>query len=192
MQFNGVLGAFNCQGGGWCRQARRNKCASQFSHVVTSMASPKDIEWRNGNYNTTPTSIEDVQLFALYMFCSKKLLLSKPSQNTEISLNPFEFELITISPVTTVVGTSVQFAPIGLVNMLNSGGAIESLAIDGEEKSVQIGLKGTGEMRAFASKKPRCCRINGEEVAFGYDECMVIIQVPWPNSSNPSLIDYLF
>lgn len=190
-KFTGVLGAFNCQGGGWCREARRNKCASQFSHAVTSVASPKDIEWRNGN-SSTPISIEGVQLFAMYMFRTKKLVLSKPSQNIEISLDPFDFELITVSPVTTLPGKSVQFAPIGLVNMLNSGGAIESLAFDDEENSVRIGVKGTGEMRAFASEKPRSCRINGEEVAFGYDECMVIIQVPWPNSSNPSLIEYLF
>ncbi|KAJ9683397.1 hypothetical protein PVL29_019119 [Vitis rotundifolia] len=190
-KFTGVLGAFNCQGGGWCREARRNKCASQFSHAVTSVASPKDIEWRNGN-SSTPISIEGVQLFAMYMFRSKKLVLSKPSQNIEISLDPFDFELITVSPVTILPGKSVQFAPIGLVNMLNSGGAIESLAFDDEENSVRIGVKGTGEMRAFASEKPRSCVINGEEVAFGYDECMVIIQVPWPNSSNPSLIEYLF
>lgn len=190
-KFTGVLGAFNCQGGGWCREARRNKCASQFSHAVTSVASPKDIEWTNGN-SSTPISIEGVQLFAMYMFRTKKLVLSKPSQNIEISLDPFDFELITVSPVTTLPGKSVQFAPIGLVNMLNSGGAIESLAFDDEENSVRIGVKGTGEMRAFASEKPRSCRINGEEVAFGYDECMVIIQVPWPNSSNPSLIEYLF
>lgn len=190
-KFTGVLGAFNCQGGGWCREARRNKCASQFSHAVTSVASPKDIEWTNGN-SSTPISIEGVQLFAMYMFRTKKLVLSKPSQNIEISLDPFDFELITVSPVTTLPGKSVQFAPIGLVNMLNSGGAIESLAFDDEENSVRIGVKGAGEMRAFASEKPRSCRINGEEVAFGYDECMVIIQVPWRNSSNPSLIEYLF
>lgn len=158
---------------------------------MTSVASPKDIEWTNGN-SSTPISIEGVQLFAMYMFRTKKLVLSKPSQNIEISLDPFDFELITVSPVTTLPGKSVQFAPIGLVNMLNSGGAIESLAFDDEENSVRIGVKGAGEMRAFASEKPRSCRINGEEVAFGYDECMVIIQVPWPNSSNPSLIEYLF
>lgn len=158
---------------------------------MTSVASPKDIEWTNGN-SSTPISIEGVQLFAMYMFRTKKLVLSKPSQNIEISLDPFDFELITVSPVTTLPGKSVQFAPIGLVNMLNSGGAIESLAFDDEENSVRIGVKGAGEMRAFASEKPRSCRINGEEVAFGYDECMVIIQVPWRNSSNPSLIEYLF
>ena len=158
---------------------------------MTAMASPKDIEWRNGNTNS-PISIEGVQLFAVYMFKAKKLVLSKPSQKTGISLDPFDFELMTVSPVTVIAGTSVQFAPIGLVNMLNSGGAIESLTFDGEENSVRVAVKGTGEMRVFSSEKPRSCRINGKDVAFAYDECMVIIQVPWPNSSYPSLIDYLF
>uniref|UniRef100_A0A5B6YL73 galactinol--sucrose galactosyltransferase n=1 Tax=Davidia involucrata TaxID=16924 RepID=A0A5B6YL73_DAVIN len=186
-KFTGVLGAFNCQGGGWSREARRNKCASEFSHVVTSMASPKDIEWKHG---TNPISIEGVQVFAMYMFREKNLVLSKPSDNMEISLEPFNFELITVSPVTVLANKSVQFAPIGLVNMLNSGGAIQSVAFEAD--SVQVGVKGTGEMRVFASEKPRACQINGEDVAFDYEGIMVVIQVPWPNSSGLSVIEYLF
>lgn len=188
-QFTGVLGAFNCQGGGWCRETRRNKCASQFSHLVTSKATPSEIEWKSGK---SPISIEGVQVFAMYMFQAKKLLLLKPSESIEISLEPFHFELVTVSPVTILPNKSIQFAPIGLVNMLNTGGAIQSLAFDEEDDSVQVGVKGTGEMRVFASERPRACRIDGEDVAFAYDGHMVIIQVPWPSSSNLSVIDYLF
>ncbi|KAK9272818.1 hypothetical protein L1049_003196 [Liquidambar formosana] len=188
-KFTGVLGAFNCQGGGWCRETRRNKCASQFSHLVTSKATPSEIEWKSGK---NPISIEGVQVFAMYMFQAKKLLLLKPSESIEISLEPFHFELVTVSPVTILPNKSIQFAPIGLVNMLNTGGAIQSLAFDEEDDSVQVGVKGTGEMRVFASERPRACRIDGEDVAFAYDGHMVIIQVPWPSSSNLSVIDYLF
>ncbi|MCH1923152.1 hypothetical protein L9G15_27450, partial [Shewanella sp. A3A] len=44
-KFSGVLGAFNCQGGGWSREARRNMCAAGFSVPVTARASPADVEW---------------------------------------------------------------------------------------------------------------------------------------------------
>lgn len=191
-KYTGVLGAFNCQGGGWCRESRRNKCASQFSHIVTSKTKPTDIEWNSGG-NTTAISIENVTDFALYMSQSKKLILSKPSDTLEISLEPFNFELITVSPIKILPKKSVQFAPIGLVNMLNSGGAIQTLVFNDEDNSVQIGVKGTGEMRVFASEKPRVCKIDGEKVEFGYDEQdMIVVQVPWTSSSGLSIVEYLF
>ncbi|CAL5368227.1 unnamed protein product [Camellia sinensis] len=188
-KYTGVLGAFNCQGGGWCRESRRNKCASECSHTVTTTTTPKDIEWKRG---TKPISIEAVQLFALYMFREKKLILSKPSDAIEISLEPFKFELITVSPITTMANKSIQFAPIGLVNMLNTGGAIQSVVFNDRDNSVQVGVKGTGEMRVFASEKPTACRLNGEDVECGYEGLMVVVQVPWPESSSLSIIEYSF
>ncbi|KAK4426132.1 Galactinol--sucrose galactosyltransferase [Sesamum alatum] len=186
-KFTGVVGAFNCQGGGWCRETRRNKCAAEYSHVVSSVAGPSDIEWKHG---PNPIALDRVQTFAMYLFREKKLVLSKPSDAIDISLEPFNFELITVSPVTTLAKNSVQFAPIGLVNMLNTGGAIQSLEFNAS--SVRIGVKGTGEMRVYASEKPVGCTVNGERVAFWYEDYMVVIQVPWPNSSGLSDIEYLF
>ncbi|KAJ6991334.1 galactinol--sucrose galactosyltransferase 5 [Populus alba x Populus x berolinensis] len=189
-KFTGVVGAFNCQGGGWCRETRHNQCASQFSHLVTAKTNPRDIEWSSGK---NPVSIEGVQMFAMYLSQSKKLVLSKPDENIDIALEPFNFELITVSPVTILAGKSVHFAPIGLVNMLNTGGAIQSLAYtDDAESTVQIGIKGSGEMRVFASEKPRACKIDGREVAFEYEEHMVTTQVPWSSLSGLSIVEYLF
>ena len=189
LQHTGVVGAFNCQGGGWSRETRRNQCASKFSHLVTSKASVKDIEWNSGK---NPIPIEGVEVFAMYFSQAKKLILSVPSESVDISLEPFNFELITVSPVTILARKSVHFAPIGLVNMLNTGGAIQSLAFDDEKSSVCVGVRGTGEMRVFASQKPVACRIDGREVEFQYQEQMVVIQVPWPSSSKLSTVEYLF
>lgn len=189
VQYTGVIGAFNCQGGGWCRETRRNQCASQFSHMVTAKTNPKDIEWKSGK---NPISIEGVQVFALYFSQSKKLVLSKPAEDIEISLEPFEFELITVSPVTALAGKSVHFAPIGLVNMLNAGGAIQSLAYNDLEHTVQIGVKGAGEMRVFASEKPTTCKIDGKNVEFEYEDLMISFQVPWSSPSGLSTIEYQF
>ena len=184
-----MVGAFNCQGGGWCPETRRNKCASQYSHTVAATATAADIEW---NHAPTLTAAADPpQVFALYTFKQKTLTLSKPSDGIEISLDPFHFELVTVSPVTSMKN-SVRFAPIGLANMLNTGGAIRSLEFDGEGNSVRVGVKGRGEMRAFASAKPRACLVNGEVVGFGYEEMMVVVQVPWPGSSGVSVVEYSF
>jgi raffinose synthase len=157
---------------------------------VTAKTNPRDIEWSSGK---NPVSIEGVQMFAMYLSQSKKLVLSKPDENIEIALEPFNFELITVSPVTILAGKSVHFAPIGLVNMLNTGGAIQSLAYTDDAKStVQIGIKGSGEMRVFASEKPRACKIDGREVAFEYEEHMITTQVPWSSLSGLSIVEYLF
>lgn len=184
-----MIGAFNCQGGGWCRETRRNQCFSEYSKRVSSKTNAKDIEWNSGE---NPISIEGVKTFAMYMYQAKKLILARPTQTIDIALDPFEFELIIVSPVTTLVETSVQFAPIGLVNMLNTGGAIQSVDYDDDLSSVEIGVKGSGEMRAFASHKPRACRIDGEDVGFEYKDQMVAVQVPWPGSSGISAIEFLF
>lgn len=187
--YTGVVGAFNCQGGGWCKEDRRNKCASQYSHVVTSSVSVKDVEWKQG---TPPISVDGIQVFAMYSFKEKNLVLSNPSDNFQISLEPFNFELITVSPVTVFGEKRIPFAPIGLVNMLNTGGAIQSLKFDNDADSVEIVVKGTGEMRVFAAGKPVGCRVNGIDVPFVYEEQMIVVQVPWANSSGLSIINYQF
>ncbi|XP_061373473.1 galactinol--sucrose galactosyltransferase [Gastrolobium bilobum] len=188
-KYSGVLGVFNCQGGGWFPEVRSNKCAAESSHVVSTKYNPKDIEWNSGK---NPISIEGVQVFALYFSQAKKLVLSSPSDSEEISLEPFNFELITISPVTLLPNKSLQFAPIGLVNMLNTGGAIQSLDFDEAQNLVEVGVRGIGEMRVFASEKPSTCRIDGKEIDFEYEGSMVIIQVPWPSSSKLSSVQYIF
>lgn len=188
-QFNGVIGAFNCQGGGWRPEIRRNQCASQFSRMVIAKTNPKDIEWNNGK---NPFCIEHVQVFALYLSQSKKLVLKKPDENIEISLQPFEFELVIVSPVTVLAGKSVHFAPIGLVNMLNAGGAILTLTYDELKRSVRMEVKGSGEMRVFASEEPQACNINGNDVGFLHEEQMVSVQVPWVSPSGLSAIEYQF
>ncbi|KAI3665976.1 hypothetical protein L6452_44612 [Arctium lappa] len=190
-KYTGVVGAFNCQGGGWCRESRRNECASEYSHAVTSTISPRDVEWHKGKPSVF---VDGVQAFALYMFHEKKLILAKPSDNIEIALEPFNFELITVSLITVLAHKSIQFAPIGLVNMLNSGGALQSVDflsnVDGS-CTVRVEVKGAGEMRVFASEKPTKCQINEDNVEFKYEDHMVMVQVAWPTTSL-SIIEYVF
>nr|Q8VWN6.1 RecName: Full=Galactinol--sucrose galactosyltransferase; AltName: Full=Raffinose synthase [Pisum sativum]CAD20127.2 raffinose synthase [Pisum sativum] len=188
-KYAGVLGLFNCQGGGWCPETRRNKSASEFSHAVTCYASPEDIEWCNGK---TPMDIKGVDVFAVYFFKEKKLSLMKCSDRLEVSLEPFSFELMTVSPLKVFSKRLIQFAPIGLVNMLNSGGAVQSLEFDDSASLVKIGVRGCGELSVFASEKPVCCKIDGVSVEFDYEDKMVRVQILWPGSSTLSLVEFLF
>ncbi|MED6113801.1 hypothetical protein PIB30_074224 [Stylosanthes scabra] len=183
-KYTGVLGLFNCQGGGWCPVSRRNKSFSECSHSVSCIASPKDIEWSN----------KGVDSFAVYMVKDNKLRLMKYGESIEVSLEPFAFELMTVSPVMLLPRSSIQFAPFGLLNMLNSGGSIQSLEFDEDDNVVRIGVRGHGEMAVFATEKPVGCKVDGESVEFDYngDDSMVKLQVPWPASSRLSMVEYFF
>lgn len=59
--------------------------------------------------------------------------------------------------------------------MFNSGGAVKFFYIIDvdEEKMVRVGVKGVGEMRIFVLEKFKFCNVNGENMEFEYEECMV-------------------
>ncbi|CAA6665509.1 unnamed protein product [Spirodela intermedia] len=165
----GVLGAFNCQGGGWCRQSRRNKCFAEFSVAVKATARPREIEWSNGKSSIV---VDDgTELFAVYSSKSGKLSLLSLDDGIDVYLEPFDCVLFTVSPIKTLPSSSsempgVQFAPIGLTNMLNSGGAVRS--VEFAAGGFKVAVRGSGEMKAFASEQPATCRINGEDASFTY------------------------
>ncbi|XVF50363.1 hypothetical protein PTKIN_Ptkin04bG0091300 [Pterospermum kingtungense] len=188
-KYSGVLGLFNCQGGGWCPQSRRKKSYPEFANLVVCYASPKDIEW---NICNNPVFVDGVSIYAVYMYQSKKLMLMKSTEKMVISLEPLNWELLTVSRVAILPKRQIQFAPIGLVNMLNSGGAIQSLELDGNKNLIRIGVEGRGELKVFASEEPWACTIDGAPVEFAYNDEMVRIEVPWLNSPMPSMIEYLF
>lgn len=188
----GVLGVFNCQGGGWNPETRRNESASKFSHAVSGFASVGDVEWGSGSQNGEEILV-GVKLFAVYWFREGKMKLMEGGDSVELFLKPFEFELLTVSPVKSFSSSEcreVGFAAIGLVNMLNSGGAIRNMVMSGGV--VHVGVKGTGELKAFSSTKPICCKIDGGNVEFSYEENLVSFHVPWATSSELSLVEFVY
>ena len=87
-----------------------------------------------------------------------------------ISLKIREHEIFTVSPINHLATTDgVSFAPLGLVNMYNSGGAVEGLRYDGEKMKVVMEVKGCGKFGAYSSVKPSRCVVESSEIAFEYD-----------------------
>ncbi|KAI4389122.1 hypothetical protein MLD38_001382 [Melastoma candidum] len=73
--------------------------------------------------------------------------------------------------------------------MLNAGGALREL--EHGERLARVRVRGEGEMKVYASKRPKGVKIDGEEAKFEYEEVgMVTIHVPW--STALSTIEYLF
>jgi raffinose synthase len=187
-KYSGVVGAFNCQGGGWNKEERANMCASQFSKRVRSTVSTKDVEWYQ--VSDPMVAVEGVEEFAVYFFQAHRFCLIGPTEEIHVELDPFQFELFTFVPVKRMP-RGIRFAAVGLVNMLNTGGAVERVRCGGGCATVEV--RGCGDMWAYASPKPKICKLNGVEVDFvyGIEDGTVRIEVPWNEESN-SILEYVF
>ena len=87
-----------------------------------------------------------------------------------LTLKAREYEVFTVVPVKKLSG-GVTFAPIGLVKMFNSGGAIKELKYEAE-RSGNVGMKvrGCGIFGAYSSVRPKRVIVDGEETEFRYEE----------------------
>ena len=85
-----------------------------------------------------------------------------------------------MSPINHLATTDgVSFAPLGLVNMYNSGGAVEGLRYDGEKMKVVMEVKGCGKFGAYSSVKPSRCVVESSEIAFEYDVSSGLVTLCW-------------
>ncbi|GFP88425.1 probable galactinol--sucrose galactosyltransferase 2 [Phtheirospermum japonicum] len=159
-KLTGVIGAFNCQGAGsWpMKQApESNQTAPRAS--ITGRVNPLDVEFLeeiageswNGDC-------------AVYAFNTGSLSVVPKNKTVEVSLGVLECEIFTISPI-KLSNEKVQFAPIGLINMYNSGGAVEDCTF---EDVIRIKARGSGLFGAYSSKKPSCCKVDKKDEEFSY------------------------
>ena len=91
-----------------------------------------------------------------------------------ISLKVLEHEIFTVSPM-KVLAPGVSFAPLGLVNMYNAGGAIEELRY--EERLVSMEVRGCGKFGVYSSNKPSSCFVETNEVDFSYDSASGLVSL---------------
>ncbi|PNT61306.1 probable galactinol--sucrose galactosyltransferase 2 [Brachypodium distachyon] len=160
-----AIGVFNCQGAGnWAWSAK------EISHIPTSInitghLSPSDVE-----------SIEEIAgddwngETAVYAFYSCSLLRLQKNQSLQVSLCTMTCEIYTISPI-KVFGGAVRFAPLGLTNMFNSGGALHSIAstVDSSATTIQIS-RIPGRFAAYSSARPAICRVDAHDVEFSHSD----------------------
>lgn len=78
------------------------------------------------------------------------------------------------------VKPNVWFAPIGLLDMFNSGGALEDFKV--AEGAISVGVRGCGRFGAYSSQCPMRCAVDGVESAFDYhsDTGLLTLDVPVP------------
>jgi hypothetical protein len=78
---------------------------------------------------------------------------------------------------------------LGLINMFNSGGALDSITgtVDSSATTVQIKCRGPGRFGAYSSASPVLCRIDTLEVEFSHSDNGLLAFDLADGSSNGNL-----
>ncbi|KAI5064846.1 hypothetical protein GOP47_0019541, partial [Adiantum capillus-veneris] len=130
----GVLGTFNCQGAGWCKQEKVYVVHTANPATITGSVCSQDVEW----LHKIPPEGWDGGC-ALFSHREGTIHCLSKKDVLPITLKVLEYEVFTVSPIKRL-GLGVSFAPIGLLSMFNSGGAIVSVTyqLDAESEIEEI------------------------------------------------------
>ncbi|KAH8481684.1 hypothetical protein H0E87_029248 [Populus deltoides] len=121
-KFTGVLGVYNCQGAAWNNIERKNTFHQTKNEVLTGAIRGRDVHliaeaamdpnW-DGNC-------------AVYCHRTGELITLPYNAALPMSLKVLEHDIFTVTPIKDLA-PGFSFAPLGLINMFNAGGAIEGL-----------------------------------------------------------------
>ncbi|XP_058112990.1 probable galactinol--sucrose galactosyltransferase 1 [Magnolia sinica] len=175
--FSGVVGVFNCQGAGWCKVGKVNLIHDEHPGTITGIIRSRDVAYLpkiagdgwNGNA-------------IVYSHLSGEVVFLPKNASLPITMKSHEYEVFTVVPVKEL-SSGASFAPIGLVKMFNSGGAIKELRYEAERSStIDMKVRGCGVFGAYSSIKPKRITVDEEEVEFTYNEgsglVSLVLRVP--------------
>jgi raffinose synthase len=146
----GIIGVFNLQGSSWDRNRRKFHVHDKRGQTLTSNIWPGDVEpmrhsaaadgaanggdggssrWADaaaaaGVDGGAAPQQQQQQLYAMYRYGTEELAVVPNSGSISVALGPSGSDLVWVSALQVCGG--VSFAPIGLVDMFNGGGAVTS------------------------------------------------------------------
>ncbi|KZV50207.1 putative galactinol--sucrose galactosyltransferase 6 [Dorcoceras hygrometricum] len=184
-KYTGILGVYNCQGAAWNSIERMNTFHQTNAEAITGHVKGHDVHL-----------ITDIALdstwngdVALFSHRSGQPITLPHNVALPVSLKILEHEVYTVTPIKVLV-PGFKFAPFGLIDMFNAGGAIERLEYDVKDGAkscvfdhiqqvenlsgdvvavVSMDVKGCGRLGAYSSVKPRKCSVGSSAVEFEYD-----------------------
>lgn len=183
----GVVGVFNCQGAGsWPLKSLE---AAPSSITISGKVRPLDVEFleevAGENWNGD---------CIVYAFNAGLLSKVSSKEKLEMSLETLQCEIYTVSPI-RVFGRDVQFAPIGLLDMYNSGGAVEALdccAIDVSQCIIKIKSRGYGRFGAYSNVRPKRCIVDMKEEEFSYNPADGLLTIKLGYEGNSRDIEFVY
>ncbi|KAF8005888.1 hypothetical protein BT93_K0233 [Corymbia citriodora subsp. variegata] len=178
-KLNGIVGAFNCQGAGaWpLKEGGQEKpITAPIRPPISGHVHPLDVEFLEdmAGENWEGDS-------AVYAFHAGSLRVLSKREAIEARLRTLCCEIYTISPI-RVFDRNVSFAPIGLLDMYNSGGAVEELAhrTDPSWCVLNVKVRGCGRFGAYSSSMPKWCKVDAKEEEFTYstEDKLLTLELP--------------
>ncbi|KAI4300776.1 hypothetical protein L6164_034112 [Bauhinia variegata] len=188
---SGVVGIFNCQGAGWCKIEKTTRIHDASPGTLSGSVTANDVDL----FNQVAGADWDGETI-VYAFRSGEVIRLPKRASVPVTLQVLEYELFHFSPIKEIA-PSISFAPIGLLDMFNTGGAVEHVEIhklasenkaaeifDGEVVSelttylssgrsatATIGLRvrGSGRFGVYSSQRPLKCVVSDTETDFNYD-----------------------
>ncbi|KAM6579173.1 hypothetical protein CsatA_002947 [Cannabis sativa] len=170
---SGVVGAFNCQGAGWCKVGKKNLIHDENPGIVTGVIRAKDVNYLHKVAHENWSG--DVVIFS---HLGGEVVYLPKDASLPVTLKSREYEVFTMIPVKEL-SNGARFAPIGLTKMFNSGGAIKGVNYYDDEysKRVEMRVCGCGLFGAYSSTKPKRVVVDSEEMEFEYDETSRLVNV---------------
>ncbi|CBI29568.3 unnamed protein product, partial [Vitis vinifera] len=175
----GVIGVFNCQGAGsW--PCLDNPVQKDVSPKLSGQVSPADIEYFE-EVAPTPWTGD----CAVFSFKAGSLSRLPKRGSFDVKLKILECDVFTVSPIKVYHG-KVHFAAIGLIDMYNSGGAVETVEALNASDNGGISIKGRGAGRfgAYTNEKPKLCSVNSKEEAFTFRDEDNLLTITIPSGTN--------
>ncbi|KAI9191599.1 hypothetical protein LWI28_010665 [Acer negundo] len=186
-KYTGVLGVYNCQGAAWNKTERKNTFHETRSDAITGHVRGRDVHLI-AEAATDPDWIGEC---VIYCHRTGELITLPYNATMPVTLKVLEHKIYTVSPI-KVLAPGFSFAPLGLINMFNAGGAIEGLQYEGDSNvgdervencsnelvgRVCMEVKGCGKFGAYSTAKPRRCIVDSNVVEYQYDSLSGLVTV---------------
>ena len=181
---NGLVGVFNVQGSSWSRKKRRFHTHDPCPPVLETLVTPTHV-----HSFAQPGSAPQPHHFAMWSDRTQALILSAHQEDgMTIRLAAGASDVVTVAPIFGV-GTAVQVACIGLINMLNAGGSVLSVKLQegqGNRKGIfcEVLVKGAGSLVLYASAPPVDAHGNGAGLRHSYSDHQKKLTIEMPVTSD--------
>lgn len=175
--YGGVVGAFNVQGVRWNYDTHENEVLNDSPLPLTAVVKPYDVE----------TLRETPGPFVAWRHRTSSLeFLPHGESQMKSMLDHRDWEIFTISPVQ--IKDNLMWAPIGLGDMMNSGGGLLSAEPIDQGASLSRAhfvSRGPGRFVAFTNVAPSHVLLEGDKVLpFQYDESTGELSFVLPSEST--------
>ncbi|KAI4385175.1 hypothetical protein MLD38_003230 [Melastoma candidum] len=185
---SGVVGVFNCQGAGWCKIAKKTRIHDASPGTLTGSVTINDVDLisqvAGADWNGEAI---------VYGHRSGEVVRLPSGASVPVTLKVLQYEVFHFCPLKEIT-PGISFAPIGLLDMFNAGGAVESFQVltapdtsvsetkESTAATVALKLRGCGRFGAYCSRQPVNCTLDGKETGFEYDpnNGLMTLDIPVP------------